>query len=60
VDTWAAVSATIGSEVEVLRLQGTPVRGRAIAVDERGALVIRTADGTETVTSGEVEHLGGA
>ena len=60
VDAWTAVSATLGSEVEVVRRQGPPVRGRAIAVDERGALVIRTANGTETVTSGEVEHLGSA
>ncbi|MGZ5296417.1 MAG: biotin--[acetyl-CoA-carboxylase] ligase [Actinomycetota bacterium] len=58
VDAWTAVSATLGSEVEVLRLQGPPVRGRAIAVNERGALVIRTAEGTRTVVSGEVEHLG--
>ncbi len=57
VETWTAVSATIGSDVEVLRLQGPPVRGRAIAVDERGALVVRTANGTETVASGEVEHV---
>jgi BirA family biotin operon repressor/biotin-[acetyl-CoA-carboxylase] ligase len=59
VEAWTAVSATLGSDVEVLRLQGPPVRGRAIAVDERGGLVIRTADGAETVTSGEVEHLDG-
>jgi BirA family transcriptional regulator, biotin operon repressor / biotin---[acetyl-CoA-carboxylase] ligase len=58
VDAWTDVSATLGREVEVVRLQGPPVRGRAIAVDDRGALVIRTADGTRTVTSGEVEHLG--
>jgi BirA family biotin operon repressor/biotin-[acetyl-CoA-carboxylase] ligase len=60
VDAWTAVSATLGSNVEVRRLQGPPVRGRAIAVDGRGALVIRSTDGTETVTSGEVEHLGSA
>jgi hypothetical protein len=29
-------------------------------VDERGALIIETENGTETVTSGEVEHLAGA
>jgi BirA family biotin operon repressor/biotin-[acetyl-CoA-carboxylase] ligase len=60
VDAWTAVSATLGREIEVARLQGPPVRGRAIAVDERGALVIATAGGTRTVTSGEVEHLGSA
>jgi BirA family biotin operon repressor/biotin-[acetyl-CoA-carboxylase] ligase len=60
VDDWTAVSATLGAEVEVARLVGPPVRGRAISIDERGALVIRTASGTVTVTSGDVEHLGGA
>lgn len=58
VDAWTAVSATLGSEVEVVRRQGPPIRGRAIAVDERGALLIRTESGTHTVTSGDVEHLG--
>ncbi len=60
VEDWTAVSATLGSEVEVQRLDGPPVRGRAIAVDDHGGLVVRTRDGTETVTSGEVRHLGGA
>ena len=60
VDAWTAVSATLGSDVEVARVGGQPVRGRAIAVDERGSLVIRTANGRETVSSGEVEHLGSA
>jgi BirA family transcriptional regulator, biotin operon repressor / biotin---[acetyl-CoA-carboxylase] ligase len=59
-DDWTAVSATLGAEVEVARLVGPAVRGRAIAVDERGALVIRTASGMETVSSGEVEHVGNA
>ncbi|MEO8422977.1 MAG: biotin--[acetyl-CoA-carboxylase] ligase [Actinomycetota bacterium] len=57
VDAWTAVSATLGREVEIERLQGPPVRGTAIAVDERGALMIRTTSGIENVTSGEVEHL---
>lgn len=57
---WTEVSATLGRDVEVMRLDGPPVRGRAVLVDERGALVIETANGLATVTSGEVEHLGGA
>lgn len=60
VDDWTAVSATLGTQVEVLPLEGPPVRGQAIAVDERGALVIRTATGTEAVLSGDVEHIGRA
>jgi len=58
VDDWSAVSATLGRDVEVRRLHGPPIRGRAMAVDERGALMIRTPNGTRTVASGEVEHLG--
>jgi BirA family transcriptional regulator, biotin operon repressor / biotin---[acetyl-CoA-carboxylase] ligase len=58
-DAWSAVSATIGLSVEVARRDGPSIRGRAVAVDERGALVIETENGTETVTSGEVEHLAG-
>jgi biotin-(acetyl-CoA carboxylase) ligase len=54
------VSATIGLSVEVTRRDGPSIRGRAVAVDGRGALVIETENGTETVTSGEVEHLTGA
>jgi BirA family biotin operon repressor/biotin-[acetyl-CoA-carboxylase] ligase len=57
VDGWTDVSATIGGQVEVVRLSGPIVRGRAIAVDGHGALVIRTPRGTQTVSSGEVEHL---
>jgi len=59
VEAWTAFSATLGNDVQVVRRQGPSVRGRAIAVDERGALVIRTAHGTHTVASGEVQHLGG-
>jgi BirA family biotin operon repressor/biotin-[acetyl-CoA-carboxylase] ligase len=60
IDAWTDISATIGGQDEVVRLSGPTVRGRAIGVDRRGALVIRTPRGTETVSSGEVEHLGGA
>ena len=58
VEQWSAVSATLGREVEALRMDALPVRGRAVAVDERGALIIETPDSLVTVTSGEVEHLG--
>lgn len=54
---WSDVSATLGRRVEVMRRDGPSIRGLAVAVDERGALVIETGNGAETVTSGEVEHL---
>jgi BirA family biotin operon repressor/biotin-[acetyl-CoA-carboxylase] ligase len=55
---WSAVSATLGHEVEALRANLPSIRGHAVAVDERGALVVRRSDGSRvTVTSGEVTHL---
>jgi BirA family transcriptional regulator, biotin operon repressor / biotin---[acetyl-CoA-carboxylase] ligase len=60
VERWSAVSATLGREVEATRVDASRIRGRAIAVDERGALVIETTEGSVTVASGEVEHLGSA
>jgi BirA family biotin operon repressor/biotin-[acetyl-CoA-carboxylase] ligase len=60
VEQWSAVSATLGRDVEALAVNGPSIRGRAVAVDGRGALVIETADGPVTVTSGEIEHVGAA
>jgi BirA family biotin operon repressor/biotin-[acetyl-CoA-carboxylase] ligase len=59
-DAWSVLSATIGRSVEITRRDAPSVRGRALAVDERGALVVETEHGTETVSSGEVEHLSGS
>lgn len=58
VEGWSAVSATLGREVEAVRVDGASIRGRAVAVDGRGALVVLTSDESRvTVTSGEVTHL---
>jgi BirA family biotin operon repressor/biotin-[acetyl-CoA-carboxylase] ligase len=58
VEAWSAVSATLGLEVEADRLEGPALRGRAVAIDGRGALVVETREGRIAVTSGEIEHLG--
>jgi BirA family biotin operon repressor/biotin-[acetyl-CoA-carboxylase] ligase len=53
----AAVSATIGTRVRATIGDGSVIEGDAIALDERGGLVVRTAAGERTVRFGEVEHL---
>jgi len=58
VDQWSSASATLGRDVEAVRANRPSIRGRAVAVDERGALVVLTSDGSRVaVTSGEVTHL---
>jgi BirA family biotin operon repressor/biotin-[acetyl-CoA-carboxylase] ligase len=57
-DAWRSVSATLGRAVEVERLDGTTVRGTAVDVDRRGALVLRTDRGDVAVTSGGVRRAG--
>ncbi|HYJ61858.1 MAG TPA: biotin--[acetyl-CoA-carboxylase] ligase [Actinomycetota bacterium] len=54
---WLARTATIGREVRAIGTGGEVVAGIATDVDESGALVIATADGPRTVTSGAVECL---
>lgn len=54
---WSVVSATLGREVEAARPDGSRVRGRAMALDERGGLVIETPSGAVTVMFGEIVHL---
>ncbi len=58
-ERWRAVSATIGSDVEATARDGASVRGRAVDVDELGALVIETADGSASIVSGEVWNVTG-
>jgi BirA family biotin operon repressor/biotin-[acetyl-CoA-carboxylase] ligase len=55
---WRGVAATLGLEVEVTRADGETIRGRAIDVDERGALVLDLEGGGRvTVRTGDVEHV---
>jgi BirA family transcriptional regulator, biotin operon repressor / biotin---[acetyl-CoA-carboxylase] ligase len=48
---------TLGRSVQALTTEGSAVEGTAIAIDERGGLVVETRDGTVTVAFGEVAHL---
>jgi BirA family transcriptional regulator, biotin operon repressor / biotin---[acetyl-CoA-carboxylase] ligase len=55
---WRAVSVTLGRSVEVLRVSGPAVRGTAVDIDARGALVVRTDRGDVAITTGEVRRAG--
>jgi BirA family biotin operon repressor/biotin-[acetyl-CoA-carboxylase] ligase len=57
VESWSAMSATLGRTVEVRRLFGEPILGKAVQVDDRGALIVQTQIGRVAVASGEVQHL---
>lgn len=60
VEEYAAVCASIGRRVRVITTAGRRVEGSASGVDHRGALLVDTGMGTETVAFGEVAHLGPA
>ena len=51
--------ATVGRDVTVqLADTAPPLRGRAVAVDEQGRLVVRAGDGSQvTVAAGDVTHV---
>jgi BirA family biotin operon repressor/biotin-[acetyl-CoA-carboxylase] ligase len=49
---------TLGTEVRV-EAPGGPLEGRAVAIDDHGALVVESARGTVAVTSGEVVRVTG-
>lgn len=48
---------TIGRDVRAVTVDGRAVQGRAIDIDERGALVVESPGGREVVAFGEVEHV---
>jgi len=52
-ERYRAACRTIGSHVTV-ELGERSVEGVATGIDDRGALLVETANGTETITSGEV------
>ena len=53
-DEWRRRSTFLGKTVEVRAGQRAPLRGIATAIDDDGALLVRTTSGTERVVAGEV------
>ncbi|HSL11592.1 MAG TPA: biotin--[acetyl-CoA-carboxylase] ligase [Actinomycetota bacterium] len=58
--SWLTASSTIGRLVEATTSSGATVVGRAVGIDDFGALQLSTDDGERRVTFGEVVHLGDA
>lgn len=53
---YESVCGTLGRDVEVRRPDGIDV-GRAVAIDDAGALVVDTVDGVLTVSAGDIAHV---
>lgn len=53
-DEWRRRSTFLGKTVEVRAGERAPFRGVATAIDDDGALLVRTSSGTERVVAGEV------
>jgi BirA family biotin operon repressor/biotin-[acetyl-CoA-carboxylase] ligase len=53
-DEWRRRSTFLGKAVEVRVGERAPMRGIATAIDDDGALLVRTSSGTERVVAGEV------
>jgi BirA family biotin operon repressor/biotin-[acetyl-CoA-carboxylase] ligase len=53
-DEWRRRSTFLGRTVEVRAGERAPFRGVASAIDDDGALLVRTSSGTERVVAGEV------
>lgn len=51
------VCASLGRTVRARTTDGSEVEGDAVDLDERGGLVVDTAQGRRTVAFGEVDHL---
>ncbi|MFB6071433.1 MAG: biotin--[acetyl-CoA-carboxylase] ligase [Halobacterium sp.] len=60
VDAWRDRSATLGERVRVETRDGESVTGDAVAVTDRGALVVETDDSRVELTEGECSRLRGA
>jgi BirA family transcriptional regulator, biotin operon repressor / biotin---[acetyl-CoA-carboxylase] ligase len=58
IERWRAVSHTLGRTIQGTTVDGGPVRGVAVDLDETGALLVETDAGRLRVAFGEVQHLG--
>jgi BirA family biotin operon repressor/biotin-[acetyl-CoA-carboxylase] ligase len=57
IESFRERSATLGERVEVTRRNGDPVVGEAVAVTDRGALVVDTGEERAEVSEGECRRL---
>ena len=53
-EEWRRRSTFLGKTVEVRAGERAPLRGIATAIDDDGALLVRTSSGTERIVAGEV------
>lgn len=53
-ERYSALCMTIGSEVQAYGLDNIPITGRAVGIDERGRLLIKTEERTVTVGAADV------
>ncbi len=56
-DTYRAMSATIGRDVVATTASGQRIEGRATGIDDRGELLVKSGPRTEAIGFGEVVHL---
>ena len=53
---WTKRSSTIGKNVELITLDGK-IKGKAIKIDEDGALVVLDNNKTSKIIAGDITHL---
>lgn len=56
ISEWTRRSSTIGMNVEIDTLDGK-VKGKAIKIDDDGALIVAKGNSTERIVAGDVNHL---
>jgi BirA family biotin operon repressor/biotin-[acetyl-CoA-carboxylase] ligase len=56
-DRYRRRCVTLGRQVRATAGRGEVIEGRAVAIDDGGALVIEAGGGTSTISFGEVVHL---
>lgn len=56
ISEWTKRSSTIGMNIEIDTLDGK-VKGKAIKIDDDGALIVSKGNNTERIVAGDVNHL---